>query len=93
MRNLTLINLLVNQTVYKWIEEIEEADENGFVKGIEKYKGLLTAELNEKQIALLNRFNISLVDNFNYCLTLVCAKLLNLGIKIGMEMQTAFEEM
>ena len=80
MENVTLINLLVNQTVFKWIKEIEEADENGFVNDIEKYRGLLTAELNDKQITLLKKLNVSLVDNFNYSLTLVCAKLLNLGI-------------
>lgn len=92
MNNLTLFNLINHETVSKWRDEIEKADENNFCKNIDKYWKLLSSELNEYQIGLLERLNVSITDKFDNIIYTVGSKLLNLGIKIGMELQEAFDE-
>ena len=85
MKKSTLYNLAFYETVKKWEKEIKERDEDGLFKDNENNKKLFFAVLNEKQRELAQRYCITLMDSFDYTLYLVCAKLMNLSIKIGME--------
>lgn len=82
-----LFNLIQKSYLHDLRRKIEEKDAGKLDAEVEKYREALEEGLTEQQSKLLRNFEISLIDKCDNLHAAVEARLLYLGIKIGLEMQ------
>lgn len=92
MESSYIYDLLEHALIKKWREEIEAKDNLGFIKAMHDDENVLKATLNEKQIELLKHFEISVNNYLDEIYYEINIKILNFGIKVGMQLQQAFCE-
>lgn len=89
----TLYDLLDGELLRQWREAIEKAmGETWFFTREKEVLKELEAELNEKNKKLLTAYSLVIEDRMDYLFYNIKIKILNLGIKIGMDLQKAFTE-
>ena len=85
-----LYDLICEKTIHKWRDEIEKEDCN--IKNImNKQRDLLYEAVGESNRELVNHFKFALENYFDYIYFCVDVKLINICIKIGMELQKFFD--
>ena len=92
MENSEIYNLLSLNHIRKWREEIEANDECGLFADMHEDEQKIRAVLNEKQKKLLSNYAISINNYLDFIYGLICVKVLNFGIKAGMELQASFDK-
>lgn len=86
-----IYDLLEKVLIRKWQEEI--IAENCKVLQIEDNDmAIIEQQMGEKEKALLKSYRISLDNKLHYINCVINKKILNMGIKMGMEMQSTFFE-
>lgn len=75
-----------------WREELEDKDELDYIKIMHDTGNVLKATLNEKQIELLDRFELSVNNYLDEIYYEINIKILNYGIQMGMQLQKAFSQ-
>ena len=92
MESSKIYDLFENNLLYKWLEEFEKEENNVFKKDVEESKRELYEQINEEQKKLVNKLEVTLDWYWEFVYYNVNIRLLNLGIKIGMQLQQAFDE-
>ena len=92
MQDSLLFDLLQAKLLYNFREELEQQNGDNFSRWVNEARKELENKLNEKQLKLVDKYvsSINLREeeiNFN-----VGIKTLNYGIKIGMQLQKAFDQ-
>lgn len=75
----------------KWLEEFKKEENNVLKRDADNYKQELCTQLNEEQKKLVDKFERTLDWYWDYVYYNVRIRVLNLGIKIGMQLQQAFD--
>lgn len=91
MENSKIYDLIENSLLYKWLEEFEKEENNIFKKDVEKSKQELCSQLNENQKKLADKFEGTLGWYWEFVYYNVNIRILNLAIKMGMQLQQAFD--
>lgn len=91
MESSKIYDLIEDKLLNKWLEELEKEENNIFKKDVEKNKQELCSQLNEAQKKLVDKFQGTLGSYWEFIYYNVNIRMLNLGIKIGMQLQQAFE--
>ena len=91
MEKSTLYDVLSMGVLQKWGNNEEEID-NCFMQREKELIEELKTELNEKSKDLLTSYSLAIEDRMDYLHYCLNVKILNLGIKIGMELEKAFLE-
>lgn len=87
MEGSILYDLIFQNAIRKWRQEIEESDNCNLKKILDKEKDLLCAVVDEKNYKLVNHFKLAVENYIDYIFYCVDIKLINMCIKIGMELQ------
>lgn len=87
-----LYDLICEKTIDKWREEIEKEDGGAIKKTMLKQRDLLYAAVGDESRDLTNRFENALEIYYDYIYFRVDIKLINLCIKIGMELQKFYDK-
>ena len=87
----SLIFDLLSDKLFKYREELKKA-ENNFTEWAKKSREALEKSLNKEQLELVGKYKHDSYLNEEYIQFQYDIKLLNLGIKIGMQLQKAFDE-
>lgn len=93
MEKSKIYDLLSYNLLHKWKDEIEKNDCGTlfFTSEQEKFREL-AKELDEKSRELLKFYTVAVENKFECINYNIKIKTLNLGIKIGMELEKAFQE-
>lgn len=78
--------------IYKWRKEIEQTDRCNVMTKPQKEKTAFMKQLNEKQRNLLNYFELSVINKFDYIFYDICKRLFYFGIKTGMDLKDALNK-
>ncbi|MDE5766653.1 MAG: hypothetical protein K2I17_05760 [Clostridia bacterium] len=92
MESSEIYDLLNISLIHKWRDEIEKDDECGLGADMHENEQQICAVLNEKQKKLLRHYTVSVNNYLDYIYYLICIKVLNFGIKAGMELQASFDK-
>lgn len=92
MENSEIYNLLEHGLLDSWRKIAEDEDECGFTKDADTAKAELLAVLNDSEKKLLTSCLCALETKLGYIYYNVNIKILNYGIKIGMEINAALHE-
>lgn len=87
-----LYDLIAERTIYKWRDEIERDDDLLEKKAMTQDMDLLYEAVGENNRKLVNHFKISVENYYSYIFFNVNIKLINICIKIGMEMQKFYDK-
>lgn len=91
MESSKIYDLIENSLIYKWVEELEKEENNIFKKDVKKSKQELCCQLNEEQKGLVDKSEGALGWYWEFVYYNVNIRILNLGVKIGMQLQQAFD--
>lgn len=93
MEESKIYDLLSDGLLSKLREKIEETENDTcfFVKEREVFSEL-EKQLNEQQIELLKSYSLAIENKLDYIYYNLNINILNIGIKIGMDLQKAFAE-
>lgn len=86
-----LYDLICDQAIDKWRDEIEKED-CILKKTMEKHRDLLCAAVGEDNRNLVNQFKFAVENYLDDIYLYVHIKLINTCIKIGMELQKFYDE-
>lgn len=93
MEKSILYDLLDRQLLSQWKEMIEKTEsESWFFTNEKEVIKELETELNEKSKKLLTSYALAIENRIDYLYYNLSIKILNVGIKIGMELQKSFAE-
>ena len=93
MEKSNIYNLLDNGLLHKWKESIEETEsDTWFFTRVQETLGELEKGLNEQEKELLKSYSLAIENKLDYIYYNLKIKILNLGIKIGMELENSFVE-
>lgn len=92
MEESLVYDLLGHKILHKWREEAEKDEISLFVQEEEKSKAELLLELTEKGKKAFATYTIAVTERMDYLHDNLHIKILNLGVKIGMELQKAFTQ-
>ena len=92
MENSLIFDLLFKDSIYDYREELEK-EENILSKWVNEAREVLEKNLSEEQLKLVDKYkhNIILLEEDIDLQTGI--KILNYGIKIGIQLQKAFDKM
>lgn len=91
MEESLIYDLLEKEYIFTYREELEKCN-NYYMEWINKERKNLEKILNKKQLKAVDSYKLSCKWREDYLDYLIGIKTLNYGIKIGMEMQKAFEQ-
>ena len=93
MEKSEIYNLLDGELLHKWKNKIEETESNTwfFMRAQETFDKL-EKELNEQEKELLRLYSLAIENKLDYIYYNLKIKILNYGIKIGMELEKFFTE-
>lgn len=86
-----LYDLISAQTIDKWRNEAEKTDDCNFKKIMSKEQDLLYASVGENNRHLVSSFKLAVENYLDYIYYCVDVKLINICIKIGMELQKFYD--
>lgn len=92
MEKSELYDLLDSGLLREWKDKAEKIDDCGFAKNEKEKLEEIEKELNEKSKKLLTSYSLAIENIIDYLNYIINNKILNLGIKIGMDLQKAFTE-
>lgn len=91
MEKSIIYNLLDDKLLHKWRDEINEREKDSFYSQAEKDTlKELTEALSEKSVKLLTLYAVAIENRLDDLYYNINIKMLNHGIKIGMQLQKAF---
>ncbi|MDE6075654.1 MAG: hypothetical protein K2G26_04375 [Clostridia bacterium] len=92
MENSEIYDILSLSLIHKWRDEIEASDECGFGADMHEGEQKICAILDEKQKKLLRHYAVSINNYLDFIYYQICIKVMNFGIKAGMELQATFNK-
>lgn len=92
MERSKIYDILSRELLPEWKGKVEGDDGCGFASQEKELIEELTAELTDKGKKLLTSYTLAVENRIDYVYYNLKIKILNLGIKIGMELQQAFKE-
>lgn len=93
MEKSKIYDLLGDSLLHKWKDKIEETEsDTWFFTRVQEVFAELEKELNEQEKDLLKSYSLALENKIDYIYYNLKIKILNLGIKIGMELEKSFAE-
>lgn len=92
MEKSEIYNLIDFKLIGNWRKEIERNDECGYGTEMLNDEQIINETLNENQKRLLNNYALSINNYLDYIYYEICIKVLNFGIKAGLELQAAFDK-
>ena len=87
-----LYDLIAPRTIYRWRDEVTESDDCFYRKSLDKQRDLLNAAVGENNIDLVKHFELAADNYWSYVYFCVDVKLINMCIKIGMELQKFYDQ-
>lgn len=87
-----LIDIVDSQILGEYLEQIENNDHCIIMTDADEEKAKLSAQLNDEQKKLLDRYTFALENKFDYIRYLLNTFVLQIGIKYGMDLQKAYNE-
>lgn len=88
-----IYNLLDNKILHEWREEIEKnGKDSWFMAGVREAFEKLEPKLDEEEKKLLTDYSLAIENKLDYIYYNLKIKILNFGVKIGMELERAFAE-
>ncbi len=88
-----IYDLLEMKKLGKYREELEKDENDNFNISMQESRELLVKKLGSDDIKLLDKYKFDIDMRNDYINYQVGIIVLNYGIKIGMQLQSAFEEM
>jgi len=92
MKTSLLHELLLQTHIFDYREALEKEENDDISKWLKQSEETLKKNLNAEQLKLVEDLRYHLASREEYIDNQVEIKLLNLGIKIGMQLQKAFDE-
>lgn len=86
-----LYDLICDRTMCKWRDEVTKVNCN-LKKQLEEQKNLLLAAIDESNRNLVKHFELAADNYWSYVYYCVDIKLINICIKIGMELQKFYDD-
>lgn len=90
MERSIIYDLLENVYLREWKDEADKNEKCGFKHSEQVAGEKLADELNEKDKSLLTAYALAIKNRMDYIYYNITIRVLNFGIKIGMELQGAF---
>ncbi|MDE6690929.1 MAG: hypothetical protein K2K04_03075, partial [Clostridia bacterium] len=87
-----LIDVIDDQLISKWREEIEKADECGYLKRQNELKEELKEQLDDSQMKNLNYLELAVENKMDYIYFVIIKQLFMFALKAGMDIQKALDE-
>lgn len=87
-----LIDVIDEQLIRKWCDEVRKSDDCGFFKIQEKQKQALKEKLAEDDKKLVDYLSTAVENKTEYIYFEACKKLFFFAFKAGMDFQKALEE-
>ena len=87
----SLIYDLLLYKLFKYREQLEK-EENTYSEDIKKSREALENSLNKEQLKLVDDYRYDVIMREEYIAELLDIRLINLAVKIGMQLQNAFEK-
>lgn len=93
MEKSKIYDLLDTRLLHKWRDKIEEAEGGTwFFTNEQEVFDELERQLNEQEKKLLKSYSLAIENKLDYIYYNLKIKILNFGIKIGMELEKSFAE-
>lgn len=93
MEKSKIYDLLDGELLHKWKDKIEETERDTcFFTNVQETLTELAKTLNEDEKQLLKSYTLAIENKLDYIFYNLKIKLLNFGIKIGMELEKSFAE-
>lgn len=93
MEQSIIYDLLSNKLLIKWREKIEKDEsDTWFFTNVQETFNELEKSLDEQEKALLKTYSLAIENKLDYLYCNLKIKVLNYGIKIGMELMKSFVE-
>ena len=86
-----LYELMEHECVYELKERLTQENKNLDIQDLETEKEKLEAILDDDGKKILGRYALALENWFDYLNYNACIEILNKAVKIGMELQKAFD--
>ena len=87
----SIIYDLLLYKLHKYREQLEN-EENTYSEDIKKSREALENSLNKEQLKLVDDYRYDVIMREEYIAELLDIRLINLAVKIGMQLQNAFEK-
>lgn len=87
-----LYDLICKKTVDKWRDEIENEEDCLLKKNMFKARDALCEAVEESKRKLVDHYRLAIENYWDYLSIVVDIKLINMCIKIGMEIQKFYDE-
>ena len=88
--NSTLLNIMDTALFQKWYDDIERKEFKPFDDVVDRIKNELSENLPDDKKELLSKFKVAVENNTSDIYIKICKRVLNMGVRIGMELGTAF---
>lgn len=93
MEESKIYDLLGDSLLDKWRDKIEATEsKTWFFTRVQEAFDELSKELNEEEKELLKSYSLAIENKLDYIYYNLKIKILNFGIKIGMELEKSFAE-
>lgn len=87
-----IIDVIYDQLISKWREEIEKVDECGYLKRQNELKEELKEQLDDSQMKNVKYLALAVENRMDYIYFKIIKQLFMFALKAGMDMQKAFDE-
>ncbi len=92
MENSTIFGLIEGAYFEKWQDEIRKADEVGYLKTMLESRKNLKEKFSEEQFKIIDEYAVKVENYYEDKFYEMCLKMLNLCIRIGIDVQKIISE-